>query len=144
MKFSWFSFDDTAQMDKAFGLRQTVFIGEQGFAPEVDRDAEDETALHVLGTDDAGVVYCTARLFSTEPGVWHAGRIAVRRDLRGQGVGRQLMQELARKARALGGKTLELGAQFDKQGFYEATGFTAYGETFLDAGYPHRMMKQEL
>ena len=131
-------------MDKAFALRQTVFTDEQGFAPEDDHDAQDETALHVLGTDDAGAVCCTARLFSTEPNVWHAGRIAVRKDLRGQGVGRQLMQELVRKARDLGGKTLELGAQYDKQGFYEAVGFTAYGELFQDAGYPHRMMKQEL
>ena len=144
MKFYWFSFDDTANMDKAFALRQTVFTDEQGFAPEDDHDAQDKTALHVLGLDDAGAVCCTARLFSTEAGVWHAGRIAVRKDLRGQGVGRQLMQELVCKARALGGKTLEIGAQIDKQGFYTATGFTAYGEEFLDAGYPHMMMKQEL
>lgn len=144
MKFYWFSFDDTANMDKAFALRQTVFTDEQGFAPEDDHDEQDKTALHVLGMDDAGAVCCTARLFSTQPNVWHAGRIAVRKDLRGQGVGRQLMQELVCKARALGGKTLELGAQIDKQGFYEAVGFAPYGGTFLDAGYPHRMMKREL
>ena len=144
MKFYWFSFDDTANMDKAFALRQTVFTDEQGFAPEDDHDEQDQTALHVLGFDDAGAVCCTARIFTTQPDIWHAGRIAVRKDLRGQGVGRQLMQELACRARALGGKTLELGAQIDKQGFYEAVGFTPYGETFLDAGYPHRMMKREL
>lgn len=144
MQFYWFSFDDTAHMDKAFALREAVFTVEQGFAPEDDHDAQDETALHVLGVDDAGAVCCTARLFSTEPDVWHAGRIAVCKALRGQGVGRQLMHELVCKARALGGKTLELGAQIDKQGFYEAVGFTPYGEIFLDAGYPHRMMQLNL
>lgn len=122
MEFYWFSFDDAASMDKAFALRQTVFTREQGFAPEDDRDAQDKTALHVLGLDGAGAVCCTARLFCEKPEVWHAGRIAVRRDVRGQGVGRRLMRELACKARALGGKTLELGAQIDKQGFYEAVG----------------------
>lgn len=144
MKFYWFSFDDTAHMDNAFALRQEVFTDEQGFAPEDDHDAQDQTALHVLGLDDAGAVCCTARLFSTQPDVWHAGRIAVRKDLRGQGVGRRLMEELVRKARVVGGITLELGAQIDKQGFYEAVGFTAYGGIFSDAGYPHRMMKLEL
>ena len=144
MQFYWFTFDDTENMDKAFALRQTVFTDEQGFAPEDDHDAQDKTALHVLGLDDTGAVCCTARLFSTQPEIWHAGRIAVCKDLRGQGVGRQLMHELACKARKLGGKTLELGAQIDKQGFYEAVGFTAYGETFLDAGYPHRMMQLTL
>lgn len=144
MKFYWFSFEDTAYMDKAFALREEVFTVEQGFPEEEERDAQDETALHVLGMDDTGAVCCTARLFSTEPGVWHAGRIVVRKELRGQGVGRQLMQELACKAHALGGKTLELGAQVDKQGFYESVGFTPYGGVFLDAGYPHRMMKLAL
>ena len=144
MDFYWFSFDDAAYMEKAFALREEVFTVEQGFPEAEERDAQDETALHVVGLDDAGAVCCTARLFSTEPEIWHAGRIVVRAGLRGQGVGRQLMQELAGRARALGGKTLELGAQIDKQGFYEAVGFTPYGAIFLDAGYPHRMMKLEL
>ena len=71
-------------MDRAFALREAVFTVEQGFPQEEDRDAQDETALHVLGLDDAGEVCCTARLFSTQPGVWHAGRIAVRADARGR------------------------------------------------------------
>lgn len=141
MRFYWFSFNDTADMERAFALREAVFTVEQGFAQEADRDAQDKTALHVVGLDDAEQVCCTARLFSTQPGVWHAGRIAVRSDARGRGLGRQLMGEIIRKARALGGRTLELGAQADKQGFYEAVGFSPYGELFLDAGYPHRMMR---
>ena len=131
-------------MDRAFALREAVFTVEQGFPQEEDRDAQDETALHVLGLDDAGEVCCTARLFSTQPGVWHAGRIAVRADAPGRGGGRELMGEIARRARALGGRMLELGAQADKQGFYEAVGFTPCGELFLDAGYPHRMMQLAL
>lgn len=144
MRFYWFSFNDTADMERAFALREEVFTVEQGFAQEADRDAQDKTALHVLGLDGADRVCCTARLFSTQPGVWHAGRIAVRSDARGRGLGRQLMGEIIRKARALGGRTLELGAQADKQGFYEAVGFAPYGELFQDAGYPHRMMKRAL
>ena len=72
----------------------------------------------VLGLDETGAARCTARVFADAPGVWHAGRIAVQRGLRGQGVGRLLLVAVADKARAQGARTLELGAQYDKQGFY--------------------------
>ena len=41
-------------------------------------------------------------------------------------------------------RTLELGAQYDKQGFYEAVGFAPYGEPYLDEGYPHVPMRMAL
>ena len=83
-------------------------------------------------------------MFADAPGAWHAGRIAVQRGLRGQGVGRQLLAAVADKARAQGARTLELGAQYDKQGFYEAVGFAPYGEQYLDEGYPHVHMRMAL
>ena len=66
------------------------------------------------------------------------------RGLRGQGVGRLLLAAVADKARAQGARTLELGAQYDKQGFYEAVGFAPYGEPYLDEGYPHVPMRMAL
>mgnify|MGYP002552266342 CR=1 FL=1 len=116
----------------------------QGFSLEADRDEQDKNALHVLGLDETGAARCTARVFADAPGVWHAGRIAVQRGLRGQGVGRLLLAAVADKARAQGARTLELGAQYDKQGFYEAVGFAPYGEPYLDEGYPHVPMRMAL
>ncbi len=70
------------------GLRKEVFVDEQGFSLEADRDEQDKNALHVLGLDETGAARCTARVFADAPGVWHAGRIAVQRGpLRGQGRG---------------------------------------------------------
>ncbi|MFQ9992841.1 GNAT family N-acetyltransferase [Ruthenibacterium lactatiformans] len=37
-----------------------------------------------------------------------------------------------------------MGAQYDKQGFYEAVGFAPYGEPYLDEGYPHVPMRMAL
>ena len=133
LHFEWFGFDDAARMALAHGLRKEVFVDEQGFSLEADRDEQDKNALHVL-----------ARVFADAPGVWHAGRIAVQRGLRGQGVGRLLLAAVADKARAQGARTLELGAQYDKQGFYEAVGFAPYGEPYLDEGYPHVPMRMAL
>ena len=94
-----------------------------------------------MGLDETGAARCTARVFADAPGVWHAGRIAVQRGLRGQGVGRLL---LAAQARAQGARTLGLGARYVKQGFYEAVGFAPYGEPYLDEGYPHVPMRMAL
>ena len=132
LHFEWFGFDDAARMALAHGLRKEVFVDEQGFS------------LDVLGLDETGAARCTARVFADAPGVWHAGRIAVQRGLRGQGVGRLLLAAVADKARAQGARTLELGAQYDKQGFYEAVGFAPYGEPYLDEGYPHVPMRMAL
>ena len=55
-----------------------------------------------------------------------------------------LLAAVADKARAQGARTLELGAQYDKQGFYEAVGFAPYGEPYLDEGYPHVPMRMAL
>ena len=57
---------------------------------------------------------------------------------------RLLLAAVADKARAQGARTLELGAQYDKQGFYETVGFAPYGEPYLDEGYPHVPMRMAL
>ena len=93
LHFEWFGFADAARMALAHGLRKEVFVDEQGFSLEADRDEQDKNALHVLGLDETGAARCTARVFADAPGVWHAGRIAVQRGLRGQGVGRLLLAD---------------------------------------------------
>ena len=105
LHFEWFGFDDAARMALAHGLRKEVFVDEQGFSLEADRDEQDKNALHVLGLDETGAARCTARVFADAPGVWHAGRIAVQRGLRGQGVGRLLLaaQELGYRRIVLAG-----------------------------------------
>ena len=100
LHFEWFGFDDAARMALAHGLRKEVFVDEQGFSLEADRDEQDKNALHVLGLDETGAARCTARVFADAPGVWHAGRIAVQRGLRGQGVGRLWRIRRGRRGRA--------------------------------------------
>ena len=103
LHFEWFGFDDAARMALAHGLRKEVFVDEQGFSLEADRDEQDKNALHVLGLDETGAARCTARVFADAPGVWHAGRIAVQRGLRGQGVGRLLLAAVAGISLLVGG-----------------------------------------
>ena len=113
-------------MALAHGLRKEVFVDEQGFSLEADRDEQDKNALHVLGLDETGAARCTARVFADAPGVWHAGRIAVQRGLRGQGVGRLLLAAVADKARAQGANAY-LAAQGSALRAADITGVTGQG-----------------
>ena len=41
-------------MAEVAALRTRVFVEEQGVPPEIEQDAADATAVHVLSRDDAG------------------------------------------------------------------------------------------
>ena len=92
---------------------------------------------------EQGAPVAAARIFPDEAG-YHVGRICVRKDRRGEGLGRLLLAEAERFCRELGGKRLALGAQLRAAGFYEACGFRRVGEAFLDEYCPHILMVKDL
>jgi len=122
------------------GIRQQVFVVEQGVPESRERDGLDPDCWHVLARDEAGQTIGCARL-SPEHKI---GRMAVLREWRGQGVGAALLRELIQRARTLGWSEVTLAAQVSAIGFYEREGFVAYGDVFEDAGLPHRAMSLSL
>ena len=54
------------------------------------------------------------------------------------------MQNLEAKVKELGGTSIELSAQLDKQGFYKRNGYKPQGEVYNDEHCPHIDMKKEL
>ncbi len=129
-------------LDSAFEIRRVVFLVEQQVPPDLEYDADDQRATHVLAVaGDAAVA--TGRI------VFHAdharvGRMAVLADYRKRGVGRAILEELLRVARERGARRIVLHAQVQAIGFYESLGFRAFGEVFDEAGIPHRLMDQAL
>lgn len=125
------------EMAQCRSVRQKVFIEEQGFSHEFDEI--DEIAHHLLFLDDETPV-ATARLFLYQ-GEWHAGRVCVLKEYRGQGIGAFLMKECIRKAAELGqSRILSVSAQLQARPFYESLGFSAEGEPYLDEHCPHIRM----
>lgn len=122
------------------GIRQQVFVVEQGVSESRERDGLDPECWHVLARDETGQPIGCARI-SPEHKI---GRMAVLREWRAQGVGTVLLRELIRRARTLGWSEVTLAAQVSAIGFYEREGFTAYGDVFDDAGLPHRSMSLAL
>lgn len=117
-------------------IRHRVFVEEQGVPVELEHDAHDASALHLLamvGSDPVG----TARMLPDG----HIGRMAVLRDWRGRGIGSEMLRELLALAAQRGITEPFLHAQCKAVPFYERLGFVAEGEVFDDAGIDHRLMR---
>ena len=127
---------------EARAIREEVFMREQGFAEEFD--GRDENCLHLTFYKDGGPAAC-CRCFETErEGVFAAGRIAVRKPFRGQGLGRYVLQAAEECARRRGAKEITLSAQVRARGFYEKCGYAAEGAPFDEEGVPHVRMRKTL
>ena len=126
---------------EAQAIRQAVFVEEQGFQQEFDEI--DPIALHLVVWAD-GTPVATGRVFPSNaaPGVWTIGRVAVQKSCRGRNFGALVVRELEQAARERGAQSFALSAQTRAKGFYEAIGYHAHGETYLDEYCPHvRMTK---
>lgn len=131
-----------ALMAEVFRLRLEVFVEEQGVPPELELDAEDDTAIHLAAIRD-GVVVGTLRLLQHE-GTAKIGRVAVRAALRKSGIGRRLMDHGAAIASQKGFGEILLHAQIAVAEFYQRLGYVAEGDVFDEAGIAHIAMRKKL
>lgn len=124
----------------AHALREAVFVREQEVPAELEWDADDATALHALARNRLGLPLGTGRLVELAPGVGKIGRMAVRADMRGSGVGAAVLQALVNAALERGLHKVVLHAQLTAAGFYRRAGFSARGGVFDEVGIPHQEM----
>jgi YbgC/YbaW family acyl-CoA thioester hydrolase len=125
-------------------VRGEVFVQEQQIPVEMEQDAADEAALHVLIRNRLGLSVATGRLLQPTPGVGQIGRLAVNRVLRGSKLGRVALQALLAAAARRGDFEVMLHAQSSACGFYEVQGFVSRGEPFVEAGIGHMEMVRRL
>jgi len=125
-------------------IRTSVFMDEQMVPPELEWDGLDDAAIHVLATTPDGKPIGCGRMLITTDDPGHIGRMAVLQPWRGQGVGSTLLIALLNAAQNHALKKLNLDAQVTAIGFYEHHGFSAHGPEFMDAGIPHRHMRQTI
>jgi predicted GNAT family N-acyltransferase len=128
----------------AQALREQVFVHEQGIAPELEWDEADATALHAVARNRGGLPLGTGRLLPHTPGAGRIGRMAVRADMRGSGVGMAVLQALVDSARSQGLQHLVLHAQVTAASFYRRAGFEPRGPVFDEVGIPHQEMVRDL
>ncbi|MDE0348217.1 MAG: GNAT family N-acetyltransferase [Gammaproteobacteria bacterium] len=117
-----------------------VFVEEHGIPEDLERDGRDETALHFLATAPGQRAVGTGRLLADG----QIGRLAVLAKERRGGIGRRLLDAALASARARGDRAVWLNARLEARGLYEAAGFEAVGEPFLEAGLRHIRMELDL
>jgi predicted GNAT family N-acyltransferase len=134
-----------ADLECAQAIRRRVFVEEQNCPPEEEFDQYEASARHVLGLDRGRPVAAARWRVVERAGLPWAKleRIAVLADLRGQGIGREMVAWIMEDARAAGQHRFIMHAQSHLVPFYAAFGFVAIDEPFFEAGIPHRRMIAE-
>ena len=130
-------------MARAYAIRRRVFIEEQHVPEEIELDADDARAFHVLATVGGDAIGC-GRMLDHGDGEVKIGRMAVIPQFRGTGVGRDILRFLMDRARSRGLRKAVLHAQLTAEGFYLKEGFRPIGEAFDEAGIAHRKMEKLL
>lgn len=133
--------DWATQKSEAQAIRYTVFVLEQKVPLEMEWDEMDPQCVHAVAFVPDGEggerAVGTGRLLPDG----HIGRMAVRKEARGSGVGAALLLALMQHARQRGDSQVELSAQTHAEAFYARYGFVREGEHYEDAGIPHVHMR---
>lgn len=132
-------------LKKAFHIRKTVFVDEQGVALEDEFDQYDTLTgkcEHILvyfkeeavGTGRLRTVNEFAKL----------ERICLLEPYRKFGLGKVILQSLEQIAKEKGLTKAKLHGQTHAEGFYQKLGYKTASSIFIEDGIPHVLMVKEL
>lgn len=123
---------------KIWHIRELVFIVEQNCV-YLDCDGKDLSAKHLMGFDGSRLV---AYLRVTPPGSrfpeYSLGRILTHPDVRGTGIGKELMRRgIEYIKKNYGEQPIRISAQAHLKRFYSSFGFQQVSEEYLEDEIPH-------
>lgn len=131
--------DWESQKADARTLRYEVFVIEQNVPVELEWDDMDAVCVHAVIYDDAHQAVATGRLLPDG----HIGRMAVRKSVRGNGLGSLVLKALMDEAQKRGDRYVMLNAQTHAEPFYRRFGFVRDGDEFMEAGIAHIGMRRD-
>jgi ElaA protein len=123
-------------------LRTAVFVVEQN-CPYQEVDVKDKQSFHLVGKTESGEVIAVTRILPK--GVSYdeisIGRVALKKEYRGQGIADILMAEsLQFIEKEFGKQPIRISAQEYLLNYYNKHGFTQVGEGYLEDDIPHMEM----
>lgn len=128
--------------DDLISIRREVFMEEQNVSLEDEFEGDDDKFVHFgIYNGDCIIGYVRAM---TDMDIVYIGRVVVKKSYRRSGIGRMLMSAAEEYGETMGCKTAHLRAQTQACGFYEKSGYSAYGETFFEVDIEHIAMKKQL
>jgi predicted GNAT family N-acyltransferase len=131
------------ELTQCMDIRRRVFIEEQS-VPEIEEIDEhdrigDPIADHFLFVMDKRAIG-TVRCIKKDGNVLKIGRVAVLKEERNKGLGKQMMDLIESYYTTY--RLFVLDAQTHAIPFYLKCGYVLAGEIFMDAGIPHRHMEK--
>jgi len=128
------------ELNKAFSIREKVYIEEQQIDREDEFDEFDETSVHFIANDKDQAVG-TARYRKTQEG-YKLERFAVLPEFRKRGVAGLLIHTILDHIGPSEdqSKKLYLNAQESARGLYTKHGFKEEGQGFMECDIPHQKM----
>lgn len=134
-----------ALRQKAFAIREEVFVKEQRVAAEEEFDEFEDTSHHFVALDDTDQPVGSARWRFTDKGI-KLERFTTKKNMRGKGIGTAIVQavmdDIALNAQP--GTFLYMHAQLPAVPLYLKFGFQKRGEQFDECGIMHYLMWKEL
>ncbi len=125
-------------------IRQMVFQEEQGVEETLEFDGLDEICTHLLGYAGKEAVG-TLRIREIDVETAKIERVAVLKDYRGLGIGRQLIEFAVEEIKSNQKyQLIVVNAQEYVKLLYEKLGFEIRGDRFDEAGIPHVKMIKRL
>lgn len=126
------------ELYKILALRSEVFVVEQA-CPYLDCDGKDMKSYHLFCERDGEVV---ANVRIIEKGISYEevslGRVIVRKDNRGTGIAREMLQKAIEFVHAhLGERAIKIQAQAYLLDFYKSLGFKPVSGEYLENNIPH-------
>ncbi|MCL2610951.1 MAG: GNAT family N-acetyltransferase [Defluviitaleaceae bacterium] len=133
------SFDELkpSEIYEILQLRMKTFIVEQKRS-YLEIDGNDPKTLHFFKRE-GGIIIAYSRILP--PGVTFSnssiGRIVVRKESRGTGLGRELVKRSIEIAKKEWNTTMEISAQLHLEKFYNSFGFKTISDIYDKEGVPH-------
>jgi ElaA protein len=127
-------------------LRTAIFVVEQD-CPYQEVDEKDRKAYHLFGRAKNGEVIAVTRILPQ--GVSYAevsiGRVALKKDFRGQGIAADLMIESLNFVKHQFGEVpVRISAQEHLFNYYNKHGFNKVGGMYLEDNIPHIEMLRSI
>ena len=140
--------NDQNVLQEALDLRVQVFVNEQKVPASDEVDYLDNmeaigngSVIHVVAISDQQIAGTARLIFDVSEDEYpHIGRVAVKRELRGRQIGRNIMEKLHQIAKEKGFAGVTLSAQVEVKDFYTNLGYMQRGKTYMDVGIPHQDM----
>ena len=106
------------------------------------QDLEDSSFHLLYYFNDLLIGVC--RFYELEKDVYKIGRIAVLKEYRNKGLGKEIVNSAINYIKELKAKKIYIYSQLHAVGFYEKLGFKVEGDIFYEEDHPHKKVYLDL